>query len=835
MGMHTRYGPISRFLFRKFFGPVHFPEAAQEQLEDLARRGTIVYVMRSAGLLNVLYFNWAFVRRGLPLARALLGLSTFLPRPIEKLLHRFRRVATADSVVDAVARGDAAMVFLRRPALLRSKGASIDDPFPKLVALQRQLDRPIFLVPQLLIFKRAPVRLRPGVTDVVLGSAEVPGRLHAFVSFLFNYRRSFVKVGKAIDLQQVLEAEPETNDAILARKVRGSLGVGLNRELRAVVGPPLKPVDRLIEETLRDRMLRQELVQTAAQTGKSEAEVLQAAKKALWEISARYSPGFVDGANALARWVFNRIYDGVNVDEEGMRRMAEASKRAPLVICPTHRSHVDYILISHVLLERGITPPLVAAGANLSFWPLGPLFRRGGAFFIRRSFKGDRIYGAALSAYVRKIARDGYTQEFYPEGGRTRTGRILQPKYGLIAMEVDAWIAGARDDLYFVPIAIDYARLIEAQSYVKELAGGEKRKEDIRGLLKTPAVLRSRWGQVHVQVDEPISLAAFAQERGFDPATATVEEKRDLTRSLAHRIAYGMGRVQTITTTALAAAALLGHHRRASSAAELRERIELLRAIARLRGSRFSVLMEQASSDPLAPGAIHQAIDIFASEGQVLVQTIEDETFYEVKDDARSLLAFYRNNVVHHFEEEAIVAMALLARDGRLAEDLLPRVKFLSRLLKRELSFRPAPIESTVDATCQRMESLGLLEMGSGGWVVPPGSIESLYFLRALLGDLVESYRVMVGALDPLEKGPMERKDLVKHALEHGRKVYLAGRVKSAEALSGPTLNQAITWLLDQGYLVGVDDTKVELAEKWKQRKVRAAFGREIGRYAEGE
>lgn len=834
--MHTRYSPIARFLFRKFFGPVHFPDAAQEQLEDLARRGTVVYVMRSAGLLNVLYFNWAFVRRGLPLARALLGLSASLPRPLDRLLRRFRLPADADSLVETVARGEAALVFLRRPAMLRSRGASTDDPFPKLVALQRQQpDRPIFLVPQLLIFKRAPVRLRPGVADVVLGSAEVPGRLHALVSFLFNYKRSFVKMGKAIDLTQALEAEPGTPDAVLARKVRGSLAVGLNRELRAVVGPPLKPTDRLIEETLRDRILRHELASVATTTGKTEQEVQASARKALWEISARYSPGFIDGANALARWVFNRIYDGVNVDEDGMRRMAEASKRAPLVICPTHRSHVDYILISHVLIERGITPPLVAAGANLSFWPMGPLFRRGGAFFIRRSFKGDKVYGAALSAYVRKLARDGYTQEFYPEGGRTRTGRILQPKYGLIAMEIDAWIAGARDDLYFVPIAIDYARLIEAQSYARELAGGEKRKEDIRSLLKTPAVLRSRWGQVHVQVDDPISLADFARDRGFDPASASPEERRDLIRALAHRIAYGMGKVQTITTTALAASALLSHHRRGSSAAEIQGRIELLREIARLRGARFSKLMEEASSDPMAPGAIHQAIELFASEGQVVIQSVEGESFYEVKEDARSLLSFYRNNIVHHFEEEAIVAMALLSRDGPVEEELLPRVEFISRLLKRELSFRPAPLESTVEDTCQRMESLGLLQQGPHGWTIPSGSMGTLYFLRALLCDLVESYRLLVGALDPLEKGPMERKELVRHALDHGKKVYVAGRVKNAEALSGPTLNQAITWLVEEGYLEAVGEKEVALAGAWKQREARAAFGREIGRFAEGE
>lgn len=836
-GMHTRYGPLLRFLFRKFFGPVHFPDEAQAQLEDLARRGTVVYVMRSAGILNFLYFNWAYARRGLPLAKAVLGLSTALYRPLAALFIRKARAGT-DAVVEAVARGDAAMVFLRRPAMLRSHGAETDDPFAALVALQRTREKPIFLVPQLLIFKRAPVRLRPGVTDVVLGSAEVPGRIHAFVSFLSNYRRSFVKIGKPIDLSLAVKAEATTPDEVVARKARGSLGVGIARELRAVVGPPLKSADRLIEETLRDRLLRHELAEVAASRKVGEEAVVEEARRDLREISARYSPAFVDGANALARWVFHRIYDGVYVDEEGWRRAAEASKRAPLVICPTHRSHVDYILISHVLLDRGMTPPLVAAGANLSFWPLGPLFRRGGAFFIRRSFKGDKVYGASLSAYVRKIARDGYTQEFYPEGGRTRTGRILQPKYGLISMEVDAWVAGARDDLHFVPVAIDYARLIEAGSYARELAGGEKKKEDIKGLLKTPAVLRSRWGQVHVQVDEPISLAAFAAARGVTPGDATEEQKRDLVRALAHRIAYGMGRVQTITANALAAAALLGHSRRGCSSSELAAQMEFLRTIARSHGARFSALLAEAPTDPVVPGPLREAITSFAADKHVAVREVEGETFYEVGEEGRRYLGFYKNNIVHHFEEESIVAAALLSFPEGWAErrDLVPRIRFLSRLLKRELSFRPAPLEETAEEAIERLGRLGLVDAHDGAVVtVRPEGREMLRFLRGLLGDLIESYQIAVGALDPLESAPMDRKDLVRHSLDHGRRVYLAGRIQCPEAISRPTFEKAISWLEDERHLEAAGEKQVKLVGDWKDREVRARFGREIARFSGNE
>jgi len=826
--MHTRYGPLFRWLFRRYFEPVRFPADAQERLEALSRDGTLVYVMRSAGILNFLYFNWAFARRGLPLAQAVLGLSTFLYRPAALILRR-RTERGTEAVVEAARKGKASMVFLRRPSVLRSSGASTDDPFARLVALQRSSDKPIYLIPQLLIFKRAPSRLRPGFADVVLGSAEVPGRLHAFASFLFNYKRSMVKVGLPIDLSKLVADQPDASDEVIARKARGALGVGLARELRAVVGPKLKSQHRLIAETLRDRQLRAELEKRAETSGKSYAVVEQEAVRCLREISARYSPAWTDGANTVARWVFTRIYDGIEVDEEGLAVAAEASKRAPLVLCPTHRSHADYVLMSHVLIERGITPPLVAAGANLSFWPLGPAFRRMGAFFIRRSFKGQRIYAASLSAYIRKIARDGYTQEFYPEGGRTRTGRILQPKYGLISIEVDAWIAGARDDLHFVPVAIDYAKVIEAQAYARELAGEEKKREDIKGLLKTPAVLRSRWGRVHVQFDAPISLAAFARDRGFDPANHTADDRKLLIHALAHRIAWGMGRVQTITPTSLVAAALLASNERGVSATALAERIDFMRGIARAKGARFSRPIELAPADPMAPGAVREALASFAADGQVERQVVGGETFFHVDDKARPSLDFYKNNIVHHFEEESILASALLALGGRTSMDALSEeARWLSRMLKRELSFRAdVPVEVTVADTARSLEAAGLVSIDGDTVSAREDGVDWLRFLRSQLADALDSYLLATLSLQSLEAGPMDRKRLVETCFSVGEAALEAGRIRHVEGLSKPTFERAVGWMVDQGILVAEGDRKVGLAQDWRSREARDAF---IGR-----
>src|SRR5262249_15377184 len=153
------------------------------------------------------------------------------------------------------------------------------------------------------------------------------------------------------------------------------------------------------------------------------------------------------------------------------------------VLLPSHKSHLDYILLSYVFFENGLQCPLIAAGDNLAFWPAGPLLRRCGAFFIRRSFKGARLYTTLVDSYVRKVLREGYAIEFFIEGGRSRSGKLLPPKAGLLSMVTEA-ADGAHADVAYVPISIGYERVVEQRSYVHELSGGEKEKEDAGALLK---------------------------------------------------------------------------------------------------------------------------------------------------------------------------------------------------------------------------------------------------------------------------------------------------------------------------------------------------------------
>jgi glycerol-3-phosphate O-acyltransferase len=807
-----------RTVLSRWFEPVRVQRDVPVDLHALAARGSLVFVMRSAGLLNFLYLRWFLRRHGLPPLRAARGFHGFFG-----WVARVRRTRRAFEA--AVASGDASLVFLGR------LGAK--DPFASLVALQRDLYQPVFLVPVLLLWSRRAQKLVPSLWDVLYGSPEAPSAFANAVAFLRNFRRAFFHVGRPLDLQSRLRDRPHEPDAIAARKIRGVLHQHLAREFRTAVGPPLKAPSRVREKVLRDRTLRGTLDTVAAETGRPREALVAEASRCLREIASRFDPGFVELVRPVLSWIFGRLYTSVEVDEEGLARVKRAAAEAPIVLCPSHKSHVDYLILSWLFYEHGMTPPHVAAGINLAFWPFGAIARRGGAFFIRRKVKGDRIYTAVLRAYVKHLLRDRFPQEFYVEGGRSRTGKLLPPKTGLISMEVDAWLDGAADDVVFVPIAIDYEKLIEATSYANELAGGEKRKENLRALLGAAKVLLRRYERLYVQVGEPLSLAAVAAERlgertralAVDDAwggeaeragpllapgarSAPAEAKRELVAALGNRIAYGIGRAVTVTPIGLVAATLLSHVRRGLGAEDVARRVELLRYIAAEGGARFARDLAGAPSDPRQPGPIADAIRRLAADGLVRVEVAAGDTIYLVPDEKRPLLDYHRNAVIHRYVAPAIVATAVRdAGDGAPLLVVRARALFLSRLLKLEFTYR---VGSTMDQIFG--ENLGFLArigaVARDGDLVRAGPEEyALSLLAEFVRAYLEAYRLaaetalaMVPPKERASTGP-ERRALVREALERGRAAFLSGRLATRESLSKATLENAVDWLVSQGVI----------------------------------
>jgi glycerol-3-phosphate O-acyltransferase len=812
--------PRERRLLGRLFEPVRVQREAGAELRALAAQGSVVFVMRSSGLLSFLYLRWFLRRSGLPPLRAAQGfhgVSGWLAR-----VRRTRRVFS-----DAVRAGDASLVFLGRG---RRRGER--DPFAALVRIQRDLYQPIFLVPVLLVWSRRPQRLAGSIWDVLYGTPDEPSAFANAIAFLRNRARAFFQVGRPLDLQAVLRERPGEPDALLARKARGALHQHLAREFRTAVGPPLKAPGRVLETVLRDRSLRATMEQTARVSGKPLPAVQAEASRHLREIASRYNPRFVQVLSVVLRWVFGRLYEGVEVDEDGLARVRRAAGDAPVVFCPSHKSYIDFLVLPYVLWEHGMTPPHVAAGINLAFWPFGPIARRGGAFFIRRTVRGNKLYTAVLRAYVKLLLRDRFPQEFYVEGGRSRTGKLLSPKTGLVSMEVDAWLDGAADDVVFVPVAIDYEKLIEASSYANELAGGEKKKESFRGLLGAAKVLFHRYERLYVQFDAPLSLQEVAQDRlGERTTSLSVDEawdgeatpaaalqpgarngngngdaKRQLVQSLANRIAYGISRAVTITPVGLVAASLLSHVRRGLGAAEVTRRVELLRYIAAEGGARFARDLSGAPSDPRQPGPIADAVRRLASGGLVRVEVAAGDTIYQVVDEKRPLLDYHRNAVIHRYVAPGLAAAAVRAggEAGTLAEARAAAL-WLSRLFKLEFTYRTgATFDQIFDENLAFLERIGAVARADGG-VRPGADRDLLAFLAELMRPFLEAYRLAAetalavagGGATRQGKGP-DRRALVREALERGRAEFLSGRIALRESISKATLENAYEWLADQ-------------------------------------
>jgi glycerol-3-phosphate O-acyltransferase len=832
---------------RTLFDPVPFPADALPALQDAAAKGTPVYVLRSSSLLHLLYFNWSFWKAGLPLARAATGLGYRIFAPFARWYLGGPQLKAAEGgeaahVIESVRRGEAAMVFLRAPRTLPSAVATLADPFPSLVELQRSAPtRPIVLVPLTFLWRKRPKKLGGSWRDALLGDPEEPGAIRTLLGFVFGRRSAFVKVGETVDLRGVDQMQAEAEPARVARRVRGWLHQHLARESRVVTGPPLKRAERVAEMTLRDLQLRRALAEIDRERGRADGSVEREARKDLREIAARYSPLAVDVLKRVLDFVFHRIYDGVDVDERGMKRLVEASTKAPLILCPCHKSHIDYMIMSMICDDYGLQPPHVAAGDNLNFWPVGRLLRAGGAFFIRRSFKGDRVYQATMGAYVKRLLQDGFTQEFFIEGGRSRTGKLLPPKFGMLALEVDAWLTGVRPDAYFAPISISYEKMVEAGSYQRELLGGEKQKEDAKALLSATKVLRSRYGRITIRVDEPISIAQVFRERGVDPRSCTPEEKRKLVQALGLRIAAGINAAAPLAPMGLCAAVLLSHDRRALSEAELLDRAEFLHTAALDCGAHAPAweATGRAGDPPRSlreSGLVHRAVESLCADGSLKRQEAGGERFYSVPEERRMALDYHKNSILHFLVAPAILAAALRSFRGQAAPqaELMRRAKDVSRLLKYEFIFPPGrSFESTVEETFSLLFRWGLVER-QGALIQPVArGVRMLALLAELIRPFGEGVWLAADGLQLLLSAPLDAKEWMRAALDRGRAAYLAGRILRSESLSKATLENALAMLRDRGVLLPSEGkgAKMQLAPAFASKPPLVALAEEADRY----
>jgi len=821
-----------RWLYTRFFRHMRIDERWSGVVRESAATGIVVYVMRSISILDFLCLDYLIKRFRLPLLRFVNDLGLWILEPFGRGGRRLRlrrQIPQEEALARVIHEHESALLFLRRnPAWHeRPTGQGLDaDLIRTLIEQQRKVDKPILIVPQTFVWTQRPPNRLPSLFDLLFGPSEWPGRFRVLLRFVLNFRNAQLRSGTPFDVRQFLDEHQDLTDAEAADRIRYAVLRRIERERHLVHGPTRKTAGRIREEIMRSPRVRTHLESAAKAEGKPMKAIEEQADKELHRLAAKMDPNTIALFRRVLSYVFTKIYDGFVVDQEGIERVREAARRGPLILLPSHKSHVDYLVLSYVLSQHGLSPPLIAAGDNLSFFPLGFFLRRAGAFFIRRTFRGRKMYAALVAAYLRRVLVDEWHVEFFLEGGRSRTGKLLPPKLGLLSMVVDAGLALPSRKLSFVPISIGYERIIEQGAYTHELSGGEKEPENVGNLLRTPAILRSRYGRLYIQFGEVFELDELLEEaaalRGGederDPRELKPPERRALINRIAHRVTYAIDRATIVTPAALVATALMSHPRRGITHDELFEACGDLLAALQRQGARVAHSVVRDDSQVVPPPdrdargdvareliraeALEEALALFTDAKMVSTVEADGEPIHSVPDEKRLALEYHKNTVLHFFVPSALIASAIAVLGDAVEEDALrERVASLSRLFKYEFMYRAdASFDEIFDDALARLVDAGELARDDDGLSVPDGSMVPTY--ARMLRTYFESYRLAATALEPLrERDELKRKDWLKQALSQGNKQFLAGQIELRESLSKTKLENALSAYHDLGYV----------------------------------
>ena len=571
-------------------------------------------------------------------------------------------------------------------------------------------------------------------------------------------------------------------------------------------------IPRFVHEAILSRgEFIESLDRFAAEAGVEPTKARAKAERYLREIAATHSTYVIDLMAKVIHTLYRQGYGEIRYDQVQVRRISELGAEQPLVFLPSHRSNMDRLSLQYMLWENDLPPNHTASGINNNFFPVGPLLRRTGVFFIRRSFKDNPLYKLVLRAYLDYLIENRFPIEWYIEGGRSRSGKLLPPRYGMLSYVVDSLRRGKADDLGIVPISIAYDHIQDISDYAREHRGRAKEKESLAWMLKAVRSLRRRYGNIHIRFGEPISVASVL---------GSIEEGEEVNiglQKLAFEVMYRIGRATPVTPTAVVSIALLATRGKARTASELAAHCAGIVSFVERRGLPTTEPLDL--SDPETVTAI---LDTLAEHDNVSSHEALGRRVFWLDDERMIRISYYRNMVVHYFVNRAIaeIALASLSEDESRQPGLVPeRMLELRDLLKFEFFFSEK--EQFIEDTLREIEFDAadwedqLRQTGARSVLARMGQPVAYWALLPFL----DAYQIVGDELE-VYRGSFEEKPFLKACLDRARMYRIEERLISGESASQVLFKSALGLAENRGLLDGGPD----LTEK------RSAFAAEVRR-----
>jgi glycerol-3-phosphate O-acyltransferase len=589
----------------------------------------------------------------------------------------------------------------------------------------------------------------------------------------------------------------------LAEFVSRQAVLALERAERRLRGARYKVPRLLHEDILKRPAFRGGITQLARETGRDESRIAREASRYLREIAATHSPFVIDLAAQLIRKLYTRGYgESLHYDRAKLVGIEALGQHHSVVFLPTHKSNLDHLVLQYMLHESGHPPNHTAGGINMNFFPIGQLVRRSGVFFIRRSFKDNPVYKFVLHHYIDYLIEKRFSLEWYLEGGRSRSGKLLPPRFGLLAYVVDAYRRGRSDDVMLVPVSIAYDQITDVHDYAAEQTGRAKDTESFGWFVGIVRRLSRSYGDIYINFGEPLSLAKVLgppdPRRGPDP-----DEQSLTLQKLAFEICVRINAVTPITSSSLVTLALLGAPDQAQTVDDVRRRLASLLEYVERRGL--------PTTGPLGldrPEGVERALEALADNGVVTRFAGGSECVYLIGPGQQLAAAYYRNSVIHFFVNPAIAELALLSAAEQGTEDRVAAFWRATMQLRDLLKFEFFFAEKELFRGELRRE----LVVRDADWEATlragPEAIQALlrrfrpFNAHRVLRPFLDAYRVVADHLERMDPAaPIDEAKLVSACMGLGRQYHLQRRIRSTASVSQVLFKTALRVADNRGLL----------------------------------
>ncbi len=779
--MKRQFNRFLRWLLFLWVKVEVFPNDDPRSMLDPER--PILYVLADRGLADLLVLTEITQRYTLPDPRAPIALDGLEQH------HSVYSVAARSPLIDWIRRRRKHSVML----------TDFIEAFGENDALNLQI------VPVSVFWGRPLARHRNWLQVLFADTWSMAGRTRKFFTLLIHGPNTRLIFSQALDFRGIL-AETGNHE----QDLQELLVTTLSQQREATFGPQITSHNHLSAQVIEDSIV-QELISEQVD---STLQRYTRAHRYCREIFADCTQLTIEVMLRLLRAFWNRYYAGIEIYHAD--RVREVALTHQLVYVPCHRSHVDYLLLSYVIYNENLALPYIAAGDNLNIPFIGRILRGGGAFFIRRSFKDNQLYTAVMRAYLFQLVNLGVPLEYFIEGGRSRTGRMLKPKLGMLGMTVEAYIKSQARPLAFVPVYIGYEKLIEGKSYIGELYGGKKKRESTLRALSAIFRLKGHFGKVTASFGEPIPLSPLLSQHcsDWEKRAAEVESRpnwyRDSLLHLSRKIMHGINRACVINPVNSIATILLATPRQSIEIEELVSQAKLHHRLISGAHCLASIRIEgQVDKKQIRRIAKQKLIHIREHE-------LGDIVYLKPEDSA--LIGYYRNNSLHSLIIPALIACCFSNVRRVSRASVQRKIVLLYPFLKSELQleWQDSGLEEIVDECIKSLIRESLLEKVDRALRRPPRSdhrFMQLVRLAHIVQPILERYYMTFIVLWQSSSAPLQETELERRCHLLAQKISMIYGINSPDFFDRLLFRDFIATMLENEYLVKNDNEQLEFAQ----------------------